>query len=126
MNIRPEVLALVVGLSAMAGAIIPSITSIVNTIITKRSEDRRHYRELVINAAIEYWKQFIATAQPGETTEPLEDFMLHMMKFYDEVLTKKLSPEQLEEKLEELKEQSLRLYQLRTRQRIEAKARLTQ
>ena|SRR5258708_36934393 len=116
MNIRPEVLALIVALSAMAGATIPSLASVITTLITKRSEEKRHYRELVIGAAIENWKQFIALTPPGESIEPLEDFILHMMKFYDEILAKKLDPKTMEARLQELSNQSRDLYKFRTRQ----------
>jgi hypothetical protein len=114
-------IALIVALSALAGAVIPSVTSIITILIVKRSEDRRHYRELVISTAVEYWKQFIALTPPGETIEPLDDFILHMMKFYDEILTKTLDSKRLEAKLEELRSQSLRLYALRTRQSLGVK-----
>lgn len=121
MNISPQMLAFIGALSVLAGAIVASLTSLFTTLITKRSEERRHYRELVINAAIENWKQVIALTPPEQTIEPLDDYIIHMMKLYDEVLAKKLAPEQLVTKLNELKQQSFKLHRLRTQHVEDAK-----
>src|SRR5437870_2919651 len=108
-----QMLVLIAGI---VGAFIGAGSSIVTTLIAKRFEERRHYRELVIQTAIEHWKQFVALTPPGETIEPLEDFILHMMKVYDLILSKKLSQTQTQERLNEITAQSLELYEFRTRQ----------
>src|ERR1041385_3772969 len=53
MNLKPEELILI---GTLAGALIGSLSTLLVTWLNKRPEERRHYRELVVNAAIEHWK----------------------------------------------------------------------
>ena len=116
MDISTETLAIIAVLGPALGAGIAGGSSLITTLINKRSEERKHYRELVMNAAIANWKQFVDLTPPGETIEPLEDFIVHMMRFYDLVLSKKLDKKTLEKRLQEISDQSLGLYEFRTRQ----------
>ena len=102
MDIKPEVLAV---LGTLAGALIGSISTLLITWLNKKSEERRHLREITVNAAIESWKQHVSVAisknVPAQIM-PLDVYIIHMMKFAELVLDKKIDSSNIEEKLAEV------------------------
>ena len=88
------------------------ITGTINYFINhsnKKSEERKHQLSLIMQAAIENWKQQLDSAfklaKPGETipTLPLDAYIVHMSKLSDVLLDKKTSSENITEKIKELK-----------------------
>lgn len=105
MNISPAALALIVALSSLAGVVITSVFNLLNTRISKASEERRHQREIIIKAAIDNWKQAaeIALASPDpEKIYPLDAYIIHMIKFSELLVDENLDSSQVTAKLAEL------------------------
>jgi hypothetical protein len=68
-------------LAAAIGALSSGVTATVILLITKRSEERRHLRELAMKAALENWHVVSeAAARAGEPRLPLDVFLVHMFK----------------------------------------------
>jgi L-cystine uptake protein TcyP (sodium:dicarboxylate symporter family) len=111
MEISPTTLAIIIALTAalssLAGVVITSIFNLLNTRITKKSEEIRHRRELVINAAIENWKQqmeqYKIHQQPMRLV-PLDVYIVHMLKFTEVILNNEITPANIEEKMKEVEE----------------------
>jgi hypothetical protein len=105
MNISPTALAVIVALSSLAGVFITSVFNLLNTRISKASEERRHQRETIVTAAIENWKQAttIALASPDpEKIYPLDAYIIHMIKFTELLVDQNVDPSQVTAKLAEL------------------------
>jgi len=105
-TVSPQTLALIGALSAIVGAVVSSLFNLLTTIVTKHYEDRRHYREIVIKAAIENWKYRNDILQSDKPIRgnilPLDTYLIHMMKFAELFVGKKLTPENIEKRLAEL------------------------
>lgn len=99
MTLSPEVLVAVVGLGGVAIGALPSlITSLVN----RRAEDRRHFNELVFNAAIESWK-LTAEKSSSRIILPLEHYIIHTAKMCEFALSgKPVTPETTAKHLKEI------------------------
>jgi hypothetical protein len=52
-----SVAAIAGAVGAFVAAIVISLSNVVVTLINKKAEERKHYRELIINAAIENYKE---------------------------------------------------------------------
>src|ERR1700726_1715666 len=63
----------------LLGTIVGAFAGFGGTWLTKRSEERRHLREIAVTAAIENHKIKHANAGPNEMMPPLEDFIAHML-----------------------------------------------
>lgn len=110
----PEVVTLI---GTIAGVLVGSISTMIITLINKRSEERRHYRELVVNAAIEHWKQTVElVSKRGGRIYFLEVFMFQMMKFSEMMLDKKISEAEIIEKFTEYDSFMDRLVEYKERQ----------
>ncbi len=80
MDISPGLLAV---LGTLVGVAIGSGSTLVATLISKRSEERKHLRELVMNAAIVQWKtaiEGVQTSGTGGRILPLSLYIIHMLK----------------------------------------------
>jgi hypothetical protein len=82
--------AAVAGLTgACIGAMAGIAGSVITTIITKRSEERRHRREVVLRTALESWRESVAFGkfriEHGESVSifPLESHIIPMGKIAD-------------------------------------------
>jgi hypothetical protein len=70
----------------LIGAIIGSIPGIIIAWISKRSEDRRHFRELVMRAAIEDWKcRNAIETSAGKPLIPLDGFIIRTARIIDQI-----------------------------------------
>jgi hypothetical protein len=68
--------------------------------ITKRSEERRHLRELAMKGAIENWQYVSKSAEDArEPRLPLDVYMVHMFKLAEVLSSGKLTAENLPAKL---------------------------
>jgi hypothetical protein len=96
---RPEIVAVI---GTIAGVSIGALSTLIITLINKRSEERKHYRELVVNAAIEHWKHSTELASRlGRKIYPLEVFIFQMIKFYEMILDKKIDTMEISERFAE-------------------------
>jgi hypothetical protein len=120
MEISPTTLAIIVALTAafssLAGVLITSIFNALNTRSAQKSEERRHHRELIIKAAIENWKEVnevLKASQRKGAIPPLDDYILHMLKFSELVLDENLESSNIEKKLIELREFNSKIIEYR-------------
>ncbi|HEX8130380.1 MAG TPA: hypothetical protein VF527_14860 [Pyrinomonadaceae bacterium] len=111
MEISPTTLAIIIALTAalssLAGVVITSVFNYMNTKITKRSEELRHQRELIINAAIENWKQqmeIYKNTHRATRLVPLDAYIIHMLKFSEVILNGEITPANIEEKMKEVED----------------------
>lgn len=96
-------------IGTLIGAIAGVGGSVATSIITRRSEERRHVRELVIRTALEEWRESVAFAkfkkerEPGcaISVSPLEAFIIPMRKIAAMIERKDLTPEDARKQVRE-------------------------
>jgi uncharacterized membrane protein YbaN (DUF454 family) len=109
MSLKPEEIAII---GALGGVLITSLFNLANNWITKRSDERSQLRELVVNAAIENWKEKTALTMkleemnPGSMTPiyPLDFFIVYMAKICDVALKPHVSRDEIASKFREARE----------------------
>jgi len=90
--------ALISFFSSLVGA----TSAILVTWISKKSEERKHRREIIVNAAIQNWKQvadLLLVNKSSFQMPPLDSFLFHMAATADIVFSKDLSPEKVVKEL---------------------------
>lgn len=86
---------LVIG--TLVGVLLGGVLGLLNTLIAKRSEERKHYRELVVTTGLEHWKQTAdLRAKMGGVLWPLEAHIFVMGKFFDAMLKEDIEGTQIE------------------------------
>jgi gas vesicle protein len=126
MNLTPEqVNILIATVGTLTGALLGSLSTLLITFLNKRSEERRHIRELVIKGAIENWKQhhdlLRASGRPF-TAQPLDTYIIHMLKLSEVLLNDEITSENVLEKIEKIEELTSKVSQHK-RERAEGKLR---
>lgn len=97
MSLSPEELVAIVGLG---GAAIGALPSLITSLVSKRAEDKRHFNELIFNAAIESWK---LTAVHSRSIMPLEHYIIHAAKMCEFAFSgKPVTPETTSQQLKEI------------------------
>jgi len=76
MNLSPAELAVV---GTLSGAFLGGFFSAIIAFINRRSEERKHFREIVVKTALENWKH-VSQISAATRIPPLTDFIYHMMK----------------------------------------------
>ncbi|MCB2214784.1 hypothetical protein [Desulfofustis glycolicus] len=71
--------------------------------INKRSEEKKHFRELVLKTASDNWK-YIAEKSTATVMPPLHTYIVNRVLMCDLAMSKKLSPEEVKRKLTESSE----------------------
>ncbi len=90
-------------LATAIGALSSGATAIIILIINKRSEERRHLRELAMKAALENWLYMSkAAAERGARRLPLDVFVVHMLKLSEALTSRDLTADNLAAKLREV------------------------
>lgn len=97
-------------LAAIVGAGIGGFVTLLGQWLSRRSEERRHRRQLVIQTAIENWRftseaaeKLAASTYRGRVERyPLESFLLHMQKLSEILDERRITPELVREKLKEV------------------------
>ena len=90
-------------LSAGVGAAVSALSAIVVVWLTKRYEDKRHFREIVLKAAIENWKQQHEdwkVHQKPVRIAPLDLYILNMVKLSELILDKKVTARNIDSKFQ--------------------------
>lgn len=85
----------------LGGALIGGLFSFITAFFSKRSEERQHFRELVVNTAASHWRN-VAEISSSQRMPPLTDYIVHTVKMCDLALSNKLTAENVKEKLEEI------------------------
>ena len=123
MEFTKENLALIVALAAVVGSVVAAAASALSTLavtwLTKRSEERKHFRELVVNVAYKNWEKLVSNVEKtpgGGYVYPVDDFILIMSKTADLILDKNLNSENIEAKLEEISAMNMKMRQHRDKQ----------
>jgi hypothetical protein len=96
-------------IGALSGVLITSLVNLANNWMTKRSEERTKIRELVINAAIENWKEKTEQTlklqamhpSPNARLYPLDFFIVYMAKICDVALKPNVSHQEVMTKFRE-------------------------
>jgi hypothetical protein len=99
-------------IGTLGGALIGALSTLGVTWLTRRSEERKHYRELIINLAVENYKEEGAMARAilerrpeiSQVHYPLDDFIIHMAQLADLVIDKKMHRGEVRKILAELNE----------------------
>lgn len=94
---------------ALIGVIVGGLLTAIPTLITfwigKRSDERRHLRELAFHAALENWKSandWAEKRQGGSVIEPLDVFLLHMLKLSEVAARPGLTANNVGERMREV------------------------
>lgn len=85
-------------LGTLGGAVIAGICTVTVAFINKRSEERKHFRELVIKTASDNWK-YVAENSTSTVMPPLHTYIVNTVQMCDLALSKNLSPEEVKQKL---------------------------
>lgn len=91
--------------SALAGGGIVGAFNFITNLINKRSEERRHFQELMFNAAIENWKQsctFALNSGGPANVAPLDSYIVHMIKLAEVLTSTPLNKDNIRGKLKEI------------------------
>lgn len=99
MALTSEELIAIVGLG---GAAIGALPGIIAAVFNRRSEDKRHFNELVFNAATESWK-LVAEKSASRRLAPLEHYIIHTAKMCEFAFSgEKITPESTAQRLMEI------------------------
>lgn len=105
-----SIAALAGAIGALVAAIVVSFSNLIIALINKKSEERKHFRELIIKAAIENYKEerSLAKVVMEKSPErniifyPLDDFIIQMSLPAELIVNKRLNPEELKQALIDL------------------------
>jgi predicted RNA-binding protein associated with RNAse of E/G family len=98
--------------SALGGGALVAIINLFNNWQNKRFEERKHHKELMLNVALEQWKQasaiFIEQLKLGKASSlvPLEAYIIHMTKLSEVLNQSSITKENISRKLNEAHEVS--------------------
>jgi len=99
MSLSPEELAVV---GTLGGAVIGALPSFISSLLNRRTEEKRHFNELVVKAATESWK-FIAENSRSRAILPLEHYIIHTAKMCEFALSGgKVTAETTAQQLQEI------------------------
>ena len=93
-------------LGVLIGGLLTAIPTIITFWLGKRSEERRHLRELAFHAAIDNWKYVSEQAKghDGAVIEPLDVFLFHMLKLSEVATRDGLTPDTVAARMREVSE----------------------
>ncbi len=97
--------ALITALSTLGAVLITSIINLRTTRMSKESEERRHTREVIINAAIENWKhnnELWLNSRHAVSLPPVDAFILHMAATVDVFFDPTTNAHNLKQRLDEV------------------------
>ena len=90
-------------IGAILGAGTGGIVTLFGQWLTRRSEERRHLREIVIRTAVEDWKYTSAALEKlGAERHPIDSYILRMTKLVEILESRHLTPELVRRKLSEV------------------------
>lgn len=119
MNLSPAELAV---FGTLGGTLIGALSATAIAFINKKSEEKKHFRELVVKTATEYWKH-VSVNSASPIMPPLTDYIVHMVKMCELALDKDINANNVKPKLAEiaalvsvLQQHSLEISKLKSKQ----------
>lgn len=93
----------IAAIMAVIGAVIGGLIGLAGTWIKTRSDERKHLKKLLLDAAIENWKYVSSNSQSTKIV-PLDTYIAHMMMFFDVFLdsSDKVTKENVASKLKQI------------------------
>jgi len=88
-------------IAALGGSFIAGFFATINSFISKRSEEKRHFRELVVKTAADHWNR-VAEISVATKMPPLSTYIIHTVQMCDLAFSKKLTAKNIGPKLEEM------------------------
>ena len=88
-------------IGTLGGAFVGALSSTIISMVNKRSDEKRHFRELVVKTASEHWRH-VAEISTAKTMPPLTDYIVHIVKMCDLALNDKLTADNVKPKLQEI------------------------
>src|SRR5438132_1819915 len=85
-------------IGTISGALIGSLSAVVNSYFTSRSEERKHFREVIVKTALEEWKH-ISQISSSQVIFPLANYIIYTAKICELALDEKVTPKNIREKL---------------------------
>jgi hypothetical protein len=98
MNLSPAELAV---FGTLGGAFVAGLFGAIIAFINKRSEEKKHLRELIVKTSTEHW-QFVVETAESNIMPPLINYIVHTAMMCDLILNKKLSSKNIQNKLKEI------------------------
>lgn len=98
MNLSPTELAV---FGTLGGAFLGGLFTVLIAFINKRSEEKRHFRELIVKTASEHWK-LVSEIAESNLMPPLINYIVHTAIMCDLILNKKLDSKNIQTKLKEV------------------------
>lgn len=96
----------------LAGTLIGALATLAVTWLTKRSEERKHYREIIVNTAVQYHNAiFEARKVTGGTVLSLDYYIIHMTKLAELLNKKNITPEDIDRIYNESEELQDKMYE---------------
>ena len=84
-------------IAAIGGSVITGFVAFWTARQIRKSEEKKHLRGLLFNAAIENWKTRMGIMKDlGGSVQPLDSFIIHMLKF-SELLEKDITKDNVSE-----------------------------
>ncbi len=94
-------------LGVIIGGLLTSIPTFITFWIGKRSDERRHLREISFNAALDNWKHAIDVAgrrQVPVSIDPLDVYLIHMLKLSEVAARRGLTAKNVAERMREVQD----------------------
>lgn len=98
-------------IAAFGGAAISGVMAFALNWQNRRSDEKKHLREMMVNAALENWKKTCdlgteIARKEGKKVDlaPLDSYLIHMFKFSEVLLDKKITKENIGDKIKEITE----------------------
>ena len=94
----------------LGGVAITATASVIITLINKRSEERNHLKKLLMDAAVEQYKQdnirFVESMKLDKSVKllPLDTYIIHLMKLSEVLLDSEITKETIADKLRQIHE----------------------
>jgi hypothetical protein len=106
-----EILLWLPVVSALAGGGLVGIINFTINCQNRKSEERRHLREIAFNTAFKYWKLHCDHALEQQKLQdrqsevlPLDSYIINILKLSEVLLDKKINKNNIETKLKEIYE----------------------
>ena len=89
-------------IGTLGGAFIGAVAAVSTTFLTRRSEERKHIKGLLVTAAVESWKAEVDAnirVKGAFVGAPVEHYILNFSKIYDRILSRNLSARDIAKEL---------------------------
>lgn len=92
-------------IGTLGSGLIGASAALLGNWLNKRSEERKHYRQLVINALEnrKHVSQSLMAHNVRGSYVPLDDYILHMIKFTELMIDQKTDESNVDQKLKDLR-----------------------